>query len=648
MKIPPLLLGGVMLFWGWQSGMLWLGALLGTTLELERRLPWHWELKLRDRQRIADLCMLLFILAALYFYFIQSHTGSAILSLIQWTPVLLAPLMLAQLYGRRPGMEPSVLFLSRRGQKTRDTPLLDLGPPYVLACLLAAAVVDPSDQVYYPALAGFIAWMLWPARPKRTQLWIWLITLCFTLTLGFGLGKAVHWTQQELEQAVTDWLSERMFGPRDPYRSRTAIGYVGELKGSEDIVLRVQVEQALDRPLLLRSASYNRYLSDSWYARPSGFTPLSQSERGWRLYPGLEQGKLAQISMELSKGSGLMHLPIDTHVVDGLEAARLSRNDMGTIKIQEGPELAHYQVRYGLQATPDPAPGDADLSIPRQERAAVSRVAAQLGLHDIAPHAMLQRITSLFEQQFRYSLQLWQPQPGRTPLAEFLLHQRSGHCEYFASAAVLLLRHTGIPARYANGWSVQEYSPLEESYIVRERHAHAWVTVHMDGRWIDFDPTPPDWNLQEEAKRPWWGRVHDLLAKLRYEFLKARWQEKGDAATYLAWLLIPLAILLGWRIARRSSIHVLSGVESPRSTIGHTTPFHPVELSLAKQGHPRPQHLTLGEWLEGLEQEHVPGIAELCPAVELQYRLQFDPQGISAAQLQQLHTLILQWLRRYA
>ncbi|MBT8330725.1 MAG: transglutaminase-like domain-containing protein, partial [Deltaproteobacteria bacterium] len=39
-------------------------------------------------------------------------------------------------------------------------------------------------------------------------------------------------------------------------------------------------------------------------------------------------------------------------------------------------------------------------------------------------------------------------------IENFLTRSRSGHCEYFATATVLLLRQAGIPARYARGYSV--------------------------------------------------------------------------------------------------------------------------------------------------------------------------------------------------
>ena len=67
-------------------------------------------------------------------------------------------------------------------------------------------------------------------------------------------------------------------------------------------------------------------------------------------------------------------------------------------------------------------------------------------------------------------------------MSRFLLRTRSGHCEYFATATVLLLRQLGIPARYAVGYAVHEATGRK--YVVRQRDAHAWCLV--------WNPNSPD------------------------------------------------------------------------------------------------------------------------------------------------------------
>src|SRR5262249_57566678 len=88
------------------------------------------------------------------------------------------------------------------------------------------------------------------------------------------------------------------------------------------------------------------------------------------------------------------------------------------------------------------------------------------------------------------------------PLEDFLFRYRSGHCEYFASSMVLLLRSQGIPARLVTGFLGGDYNPFEGYTIVRGSNAHAWVEAYLPGGgWQIFDPTPPAGRPAEAAPR---------------------------------------------------------------------------------------------------------------------------------------------------
>ena len=75
-------------------------------------------------------------------------------------------------------------------------------------------------------------------------------------------------------------------------------------------------------------------------------------------------------------------------------------------------------------------------------------------------------------------------------LAGFLFGDRTGNCEYFATAAVILLRHAGIPARLATGFLTEDWNEYGRFYDVRQAHAHAWGEALVDGRWLVVDGTP--------------------------------------------------------------------------------------------------------------------------------------------------------------
>jgi len=100
-------------------------------------------------------------------------------------------------------------------------------------------------------------------------------------------------------------------------------------------------------------------------------------------------------------------------------------------------------------------------------------------------------IESYLRQNYGYSMTGMTHQRA-DPVSWFLLHERQGHCEYFAGAMVALLTDLGIPARMVTGFSGGSLSIDEEEAVIRQANAHAWVEawVGEDDTWTVFDPTP--------------------------------------------------------------------------------------------------------------------------------------------------------------
>lgn len=70
----------------------------------------------------------------------------------------------------------------------------------------------------------------------------------------------------------------------------------------------------------------------------------------------------------------------------------------------------------------------------------------------------------------------------------FLEEQDEGYCVHFASAATVLLRAAGIPARYATGYM---FSKNGETAVVRGANAHAWAEFWVQGiGWMVLEATP--------------------------------------------------------------------------------------------------------------------------------------------------------------
>lgn len=94
---------------------------------------------------------------------------------------------------------------------------------------------------------------------------------------------------------------------------------------------------------------------------------------------------------------------------------------------------------------------------------------------------------------FSYSRNLTQVPRGHDPVAHFLLRNKTGHCEYYASSLALLGRAMDVPTRLVTGFLGGEWNEYGDFLGVRQGDAHAWVEAYIptQGGWVTFDPTPP-------------------------------------------------------------------------------------------------------------------------------------------------------------
>ncbi|MDY6846148.1 MAG: transglutaminase domain-containing protein [Chloroflexota bacterium] len=99
-------------------------------------------------------------------------------------------------------------------------------------------------------------------------------------------------------------------------------------------------------------------------------------------------------------------------------------------------------------------------------------------------------ITRYLRQNIEYSRTI-PNHPNRVdPMEWFLFDIKTGFCNYYATAQVLMLRSLGIPARIGVGYAQGEYDSETESYIVRRLDSHAWPEVYFVGiGWVIFEPT---------------------------------------------------------------------------------------------------------------------------------------------------------------
>jgi transglutaminase-like putative cysteine protease len=110
-------------------------------------------------------------------------------------------------------------------------------------------------------------------------------------------------------------------------------------------------------------------------------------------------------------------------------------------------------------------------------------------------------------RSFEYTRDL--PSSAReATLEHFLFDRQAGHCEYFSTAMVVLLRSIGIQARNVNGFLGGQWSQFGNYLVVTQNEAHSWVEVWFPRYgWVTFDPTPAGSGALAEAIWFWPGKI---------------------------------------------------------------------------------------------------------------------------------------------
>ena len=297
---------------------------------------------------------------------------------------------------------------------------------------------------------------------------------------------------------------------------------IGRVRTSRAVVMRLTYEE--EPPVIdeirLKGGTFRRFTGKAWQRGRPDSVQLQRAREGYfRLAPGLIE-RWMQIWLNLAAGDSLV-MPVEARAVE-FQTIGLAMDDSGVVSpLIYPPGTINYRV--GLSAgsnrnLPYPAPkqetGEDDESDGVTERIAELAVEVAGGGSEAE---QAERIERYLIQNYDYTLDLLGFDSG-SPVEDFLFSTRRGHCEYFASSMVLMLRSLGIESRFATGYLGAEYNPFEGYYIVRQSNAHAWVEAFMPGEgWRVFDPTPPDGRPVVESSGA------SLLFEQAWDFVIFRW-----------------------------------------------------------------------------------------------------------------------------
>ncbi|MEX2489887.1 MAG: transglutaminase-like domain-containing protein [Pseudomonadales bacterium] len=604
--------------------LLLLAAPMAVLLEARYFINRRWALDKKDFYRLADLTSI-GLFGLVVYLALNATKFHFITTLFQLLPFVFFPLVVVLAYSTSDRMTLDVLFYSLRRQKEPVTQSWDMDYFLVGVCLLAIAT-DTSLNIYYLPIAGLlICWALFPLRSPRYQTTTWILAASLIFLTAHITQLGIKEGQEALKKQSARWLANFIMNRTDPMKTTTALGNVGRMKLSDTILFRVKGIDSTTVPALMQEASYDLPSGTNWMVLDPSFRTQPHVDNFlWHLATPQPSDHAANIFLEFTRDHAIVPVPDGVTAINDLPARDIKVSQYGSVQGIDLVRSPGYQIQFNESASLNSEPQTSDRYIPAEYIGLLQQVAGDKKFdHDENALAYVRR----FFGEFRYSL--YQPgQPGQTdPLEHFLLHRKKGHCEYFASATTLLLRHFGIPARYVVGYAVQEYDPTLEMFVVRKRHAHTWSIAFIDGQWKTVDTTPSVWAEEEAANAGILQPVYDFIVNRTFQF-QLWWnaQKLEDYEIELIVIGMVLALVLIWRIT--TSEQVILKKDSDESSEpasldqGADSSFFRIEQFLEESGFNRGKGEVVSRWLQRI------GHSELLPLLQIHNKWRFDPAGI--------------------
>ncbi|HZH07952.1 MAG TPA: DUF3488 and transglutaminase-like domain-containing protein, partial [Lautropia sp.] len=333
-------------------------------------------------------------------------------------------------------------------------------------------------------------------------------------------------------------LPDDAFGASTGLSDSMSPGEIASLAESEEVVMRV----GFDGPtppvnrMYWRGPSFGDFDGRVWRPARYGAGPPPQPEV--RLTPAGRQAIRYNTTMEPSGTKWILALETATRI-PVVEGRRITVSP--SFELTAG-DLLWQRIRYDGEAQLDAQTGRNEsrpslenwLKLPPGYNPRTLQMASQWRAEgDAAVPALVERVMDWLRQE-RFSYTLTPPLLGRHSVDEFLFDSRSGFCEHFSSAFVVLMRALGVPARVVTGYQGAERNERDDYWIVRQSNAHAWAEVWSQSEgWVRVDPTSavaPD-RIERGSSRAMdrqGGAVNDFVNR---DWLRT-WRLNLDALTH--------------------------------------------------------------------------------------------------------------------
>jgi hypothetical protein len=424
------------------------------------------------------------------------------------------------------------------------------------------------------------------------------------------------------------------------------LGRVFDLRQSSQRVLRLQ---GVSSPLYLRGMAFDYYHRGEWGPELDVrlFEPLPLPTNN-RAQPGSREVRATRLVDDFR----IIFVPLRAGTVElapGMSAewANEAGGPLRTTRWWEPP----FDYTFTISPSPDskgPFCGSPKeglrlryLLIPSDIDARVFELAQKIAGSPPTAQGKIDAVVAYLTTNHTYSLST---DPGQgDPISNFILKKKSAHCEYFASAATMMLRCVGVPTRYVTGYMAHEATG-ENSMVVRQRDAHAWAESWVNGvGWVTVEATPgngrPDETSADELPLSTriWEAIQDFGAWLKAWLGDRSAGEMIGAISVLGVLFASIQIWRRWRAKhpRKAALPAYHAADRKLQALGSD-----FSLELMRRGVRCPLDSTWQELLDRDTRSSPDALKKMREFVALYNHLRFGPQAYPKEQLQQLRTLL--------
>lgn len=383
--------------------------------------------------------------------------------------------------------------------------------PLLLCCVVTDTV--PEERYLFLLLAGLILVMLTAvarrsgekAGASLTALLIVPVLLA-SMLLSYMLPREAYETQSaEMLETMLGWVEDLPFLTRLP-DGTLELSVTGKAPETVNLAAAGPLPQA-DYPVLdvvapvtgllyLRGQSFDSYTGKGWYNSPKS----TGTDEAWP-----QKGRdIGLVTVRTRSRLAYRFVPYYTKGNRELEN--------GTMADPEGNREYSYMLidpkveSVGMLPSMSVVCTELYSPVVSSQAGAIFQHAVKMAGEKYDDLKIRDKWAACIADYVRNSAVYSRSAPAMPEGAEdfaiwFLENGDTGYCVHFATAATVLLRAAGVPARYVTGYAVEAVAG--QKVTVTANKAHAWVEYLNDNNiWTVLEVTPGDWSSDQPATDP--------------------------------------------------------------------------------------------------------------------------------------------------